>query len=45
MLSLRKTTINLYEVGIKGLSNNQIFKLFEYNMIQIDYLITTHVFE
>ena len=29
----------------KGLSNNQIFKLFEYSMIQIDYLIMSHVFE
>ena len=26
-------------------SNNQIFKLFEYSMIQIDYLIMSHVFE
>ena len=32
-------------VRIKGLSNNQIFKLFEYGMIQIDYLIMIHVFE
>ena len=29
----------------KGLSNNQIFKLFEYSMIQINYLVISLVFE
>ena len=33
------------DVFCKGLANNQIFKLFEYSMIQIDYLIISLVFE
>ena len=45
LLALRCLEPFICDVHIKGLSNNQVSKLFEYSMIQIDYLIMSHVFE